>query len=322
MSDNTGIYDIVNKINQEKVYEYDGSFLHNNTFKINFKYRFRITGDLKLLHMGNPLNHIGIELTILELTPPQLEDIFKGLNDRMIIDDRIYYLSGKLKNDIWRVLQHFSLNDTPELVNIKLELEHSEPIKITESKSEKRNVVRKVVEDIIQVFKSHGEGDYVLPEDLTEEFTYQFPNLKTEFNVELTIEESDEVDNFELDGGYYDEEDTMEIEIVFNPEAFPKSLYDLVAELNETVRHELQHLIQYERGESHTPDESSSEIYYSQPHELDAQVAGLKRKSKIRKQPFEQSAREWFVKNKNKHNMDDESVERVIQKLLKIYNGQ
>jgi hypothetical protein len=90
MSENQGIYDIVNRLNQDKVYEYNGPLLSDIPFKISFKYKFKITGDLTLLHMGNPLNHIGIDLTILELTPPSFQDIFKGLNTRMKIDDRIY----------------------------------------------------------------------------------------------------------------------------------------------------------------------------------------------------------------------------------------
>jgi len=272
--------------------------------------------------MGNPLNHIGIDLTVLELTPYSFQDIFKGLNTRMKIDDRIYYLSGKLKNDIWRVLQHFSLDDSPEIVNVNLELNSDEPTSITESQSEKRNVVRKVVEDIIQIFKSKGDGEYTLPEDTTGEFTYQFENLKNDFNVELRIQESDEVDKFELDGGYYEDDETIEIEIVFNPEAFPKSLYELVGDLNETFRHELQHHLQYGRGDENPKGKKSPEKYYSQPHELDAQVAGIKRKSKITKQPFEQSVRDWFAKNKNKHTLNNASQERVIQRILQYYNNK
>jgi hypothetical protein len=321
MSENQGIYDIVNRLNQDKVYEYNGRLLSDVPFNISFKYKFKITGDLTLLHMGNPLNHIGIDLTILELTPPSFQDIFKGLNTRMKIDDRIYYLSGKLKNDIWRVLQHFSLDDSPEILNINLELKSDEPMSITESQSKKRNVVRKVVEDIIRIFKGQGEGEYTLPEDTTGELTYQFENLKNDFNVELRIQESDEVDKFELDGGYYEDDETIEIEIVFNPEAFPKSLYELVGDLNETFRHELQHHLQYGRGGENPKGENDPEKYYSQPHELDAQVAGIKRKSKITKQPFEQSVRDWFAKNKNKHTLNNASQERVIQRILQYYNN-
>ena len=322
MSENQGIYDIVNRLNQDKVYEYNGPLLYGNPFNISFKYKFKIIGDLTLQHMGNPLNHIGIDLTVLEMKQPAFKDIFKGLDSRMKIDDRLYFLSGKLKNDIWRVLQHFSLDDSPEIVNINLELKSDKPTSITESQSEKRNVVRKVVEDIIHIFKSQGEGEYTLPEDTTGEVTYQFENLKNDFNVELRIQESDEVDTFELDGGYYEDEETIEIEIVFNPEGFPNSLYELVGDLNETFRHELQHHLQYGRGDENPTGKKSPEKYYSQPHELDAQVAGIKRKSKITKQPFEQGVRDWFAKNKNKHSLNNNAQERVIQRILQYYKDK
>jgi hypothetical protein len=184
---------------------------------------------------------------------------------------------------------------------------------ITESK---RNVVRQLVRDIITIFKSEGEGEYDLPAHLTDEEYYFFGGLSTNFSLELKIDETDEIETFELEGGYYEDSEIMEIEILYNPNAFPGQLWNLIGELNETVRHELQHIIQYERGDEVEPDESSSEIYYTQEHELDAQVHGFRRISKLRKEPFEKVVREWFDKNYSKHSMDSETKERVIQKIL------
>jgi len=325
MNDNPNLYNIVNRVIKDKVFQYEGPFITGAPdFKIKCSFKIELVGDVELLHMGEPKNHVGVKVYITEFTPHQFSDLLDKWDTRNKCWDRSYHFTRELTYYIWRVLQHFSINEdisveSIEYVGKKFDPFESNPEMIKETKSEKRNVVRKVVEDIIHIFKGQGEGDYNLPEDITEEITYQFPNLKTEFSVELTIQESDEVDTFILDGGYYEDEDTIEIEIVFNPDAFPKSLYDLVGSLNETFRHELQHLIQSERGEYHTPDESSSEVYYTQPHELDAQVAGLKRMSKIRKQPFEQSAREWFKKNKLKHDMDDDTQERVVQRVLQYF---
>ncbi len=187
---------------------------------------------------------------------------------------------------------------------------------ITESK---RNIVRQLVRDIISIFKNEGEGEYDLPSETTGDEYYQFDNLQTNFNLELKIYQTDEIETFELEGGYYEDGDIMEIEILYNPSAFPGQLWNLVGELNETVRHELQHIIQYERGDENEPDETSSEVYYTQEHELDAQVAGFKRIAKLRKEPFEKVVREWFLKNYRKHGMDSETQERVIQKILHYY---
>jgi hypothetical protein len=185
--------------------------------------------------------------------------------------------------------------------------------KINEGISEKKGIVRKVVQDIIRVFKK-GEGEYALPEDISNNMTYDFPNLNTEFTVEVKIDEDNTIEGFDIDGGYYDDEETFEIHIQYNPKFFPETYYDLIGELNEIVRHELQHLIQSERGINRPTDETDPEKYYLQPHELDAQIAGFKRLSKIRKEPFEKTVINWFNKNKT---LGDDAKERIINVILK-----
>lgn len=329
MSENQGIYNVVNKLLQEKVYEYDGPLSSNEGIKLKFKYRFKILGDISLKHMGEPMNHVGVELTIVEMEYPIFVDLFKGFDsedlkkNRYNFDDRMYYLSIKLRQDIWDKLKYFSIKDTPEIVYVNVDFSNEnvkEPTQITESKTMKRNIVRKIVGDIVNVFKERGEGEYSLPEDISEDFTYSFDNLNTEFNLELTISKSDTVDGYEIDGGYYDEEDMMEIEIIYNEKYFPQQMYDLVGSLNETIRHELQHLIQYDRGDKIPKNPTDDpKKYYLQPHELDAQVEGLKRISKLRNQSMEQSTREWFDKNKNRHKLDDKYQEKVIRRILQHY---
>jgi hypothetical protein len=90
--------------------------------------------------------------------------------------------------------------------------------------------------------------------------------------------------------------------------------------LNEVIRHELQHVIQYERGDELPNDEEDPEKYYSQNHELEAQIKGLKRISKLKREPFEKSVRDWFDDNEKKHRLSSEAKERVIQKILKMRN--
>ena len=190
---------------------------------------------------------------------------------------------------------------------------------INESKSEKRNIVRTIVKDIINIFKTKGPGNYNLPENSD---IYDFDNLKTAFNVELKVIKDENMDKFDLDGGFYVDEDMMEIEITYNPKDFPGELYNLVGGLNEIVRHELQHLMQYQWGEDQTQDSSSPENYYSKSHEIDAQVAGFKRISKLKKQPFEQSVIEWFDRNKESNGLGDEEVKRIIKKIIDHYKGE
>jgi hypothetical protein len=58
-------------------------------------------------------------------------------------------------------------------------------------KSEQTQLIRQIVRDIIQIYKSNGDGEFYLPEDLGgEEMEYRSP--KNSVSVELTLEMSDD----------------------------------------------------------------------------------------------------------------------------------
>ena len=84
-------------------------------------------------------------------------------------------------------------------------------------------------------------------------------NKKEDFEIEgITFERGDEYASFDLYCSFIKEEDynepfsisaeadaeTLEIEITYDPKAFPKNMKDLVAEVKETVEHELEHIEQ------------------------------------------------------------------------------
>ena len=56
--------------------------------------------------------------------------------------------------------------------------------------------------------------------------------------------------------------------------------------------------------------------YYTQKHEIGAQKAGFKRKSKIQKNDFETLVRKWFEQNPHKHRLNPKQVEKVIKKVI------
>jgi hypothetical protein len=307
------LYDMINGFIGDKVFQYEGPIMGGVNLDAVIEFKFKIIGDVKLRHMGEPTNYVGINLSVLSITPPQLDDFIPDLDNSFEIKDRLYYTATKLENEIWGVLRYFSVEDTPVLTSIRFTgKRYYNMQKINEGTSEKKGIVRKLVQDIIKVFKQ-GEGEYALPEDISDEMTYNFPGLNTDFTMEVKIDEDENIEGFELDGGYYDDNDTLEIHVVYNPKFFPETYYDLIGELNELVRHELQHLIQAERGIDRPTDETDPEKYYLQPHEIDAQVAGFKRLSKIRKQPFEKIVRDFFRKNKT---LSDEAKERVVSAIL------
>jgi len=304
---------MVNRVIGDKVFQYTGPVMGGVSLEVVMDFKIKLVGDVELRHMGEPKNHVGIDVTVLNITPPTFDGFIPDIQDSAFeIKDRMYFTATKLENYIWSVLKYFSVSDTPVLTSIRFVGKRYDTENITEGKSEKKGIVRKVVQDIIKVF-NREEGEYTLPEDITDKMTYDFPSLNTDFTVEVQIIKSDTVEGFELDGGYYDEDDTFEVEIIYNPKFFPHTYYDLIGELNELIRHELQHLIQSERGIDRPTDETDPEKYYLQPHELDAQIAGFKRLSKIRNQPFEKIVRDFFNKNIV---LTDDSKERIINVIL------
>jgi hypothetical protein len=183
--------------------------------------------------------------------------------------------------------------------------------------AEMRQEIRTVVRDIIQIFKKEEEGEFYLPEEINdEESHYDFK--KFDLGVELIIEQSDDVDHFLLNAELYREEGIIAILIVYNPENKNKILYDLVGELNELVGHELRHIYQqkYNTFDLDVEEPENPFDYYTQPHEIDAQIAGFKRMSQITKKPFEEVVRNWFEKNKDIHRMNDDETEEVIKMIL------
>jgi hypothetical protein len=183
--------------------------------------------------------------------------------------------------------------------------------------AEMRQEIRTVVRDIIQVFKSENEGEFYLPNDLRDnEIEYKFP--KFDLEVELIIKESEDVEDFLLNAELYREEGIVAIIIVYNPENKNKILYNLVGHLNELVTHELRHIYQqkYKTYDIDVEEPEDPFEYYTQPHEIDAQIAGFKRMSQITKKPFEDIVRNWFEKNKDIHRMNGNETEEVIEKIL------
>jgi hypothetical protein len=181
--------------------------------------------------------------------------------------------------------------------------------------------VRTIVRDIIQLYKLEGEGEYYLPEELEEDIMeYEFP--KFSLSVELILEPSDMIDDFIVDAELFREDNVISVSIKYNPEKKSNITYDLIGELNEIVAHEIRHIIQKDRTEFDLEKEAGKGIdYYTSPEEIDAQVFGFRRMSRITKRPFSDLVRNWFRTHKDLHTLSDEEQEIVIDKLLD-YNSK
>jgi len=184
----------------------------------------------------------------------------------------------------------------------------------------RREVIRKIVKDIITVFKMEEEGEFYLPNYVkSDEDFYNFTNFEHNLIVELVINQNYEIDDFFVDGNFWGADEIIEIIIDYNPNIKNKIIYDLLGEINQVVAHEVRHLDQKTKGtfDLNTPDEEDPFKYYTQPHEIDAQVFGFKRLSKIAKKPYGVVVKNWFEKHKDIHRLNDNEMKEVINILLR-----
>ena len=97
-----------------------------------------------------------------------------------------------------------------------------------------------------------------------------------------------------------------------------ENIQELIGELNETLRHELEHISQHQKGYNFPKEPRNPLKYYTQPHELEAQLAGFKRRSRKENKDLEQVIRGWFRRNEKKHRLKPKQVETIINKLIEM----
>lgn len=265
-------------------------------------------------------------------------------------DEVIDWVNREMKKRLMRKNVRSSY-EIPEQMSPELaqDLEAFHNIKINEMINESKGIsepIRYVVRDITDIIKSETPGEYYLPEDTTEtnEIEYDFKkdfqkfgisrsyNIPS-FSIELLYKISDEKDMdvpYMINGALMSDGDTISIVIIINPEEYPSLMYNLVADINDIVAHEIEHIFQQNnmRPEGEIYDDGEDKIqpkdkeYYKQPHELPAQLKGFKRVSKLRKQPIEKVIKDWFNRSKYAHQLSDEDSSEVISYLVNYYNNE
>lgn len=140
---------------------------------------------------------------------------------------------------------------------------------------------------------------------------------KEDFQIEdIVFERGEDYASFNLYCSFVEEEDfnepfsisaeadmeTLEIEITYNPKAFPKNMQDLVAEVRETVEHELEHIEQQNFEDMEVYDEFEYDDddffeYCISNKEVPAFVRGLVKRAKTKKITLNKAMDEWFKEN-------------------------
>ena len=124
------------------------------------------------------------------------------------------------------------------------------------------------------------------------------------------IKDNDFNHPFSIDAG--SDIQSLEIEITYRPKDFPKHMNDLVAEVKETIEHELEHIEQQNFEDMsiiYNYDQEDGEDnfkYLTSNHEIPAYVRGLIKRAKTKKISLSDAMDEWFNENQGKFESPDD----------------
>ena len=320
--------EITNKLLSNKVFSYKGPMFSSNWdhwssndgVQIDFDYTIRLSGYKKMISVGEYWDYIKVDVIITKLN----NDFLKRLNDSGVVDPVILNsdVKYKLLEDITSILSIFTGTDKRVLLSsviIDDKVKDNIQENIITEKRMSRQAIRDVVRDVISKVKDKKPGEFYLPENENE--VYHFSNLPFDFSVELYLKIDTDVEGYKTTAFYSPEDDVIEMIIIFNPNEISKHYYNMVGEINELIAHELEHAYQEYYGEFDRDYDDEEEIedpyeYYTQEHEIPAQLKGFKRLAKLRKQPVEVIARKWFDEHKDIHGLTDTQIKKVLKKIL------
>lgn len=196
---------------------------------------------------------------------------------------------------------------------------------------EKKIILEKVIKRVKKTLLSERKSDQISL-GISRLIIQQF---KKEEDFELRgieFERGDDYALFDLFCRFIKEEDynepfsisaeadmeTLEIEITYDPKKFPKNMQDLVAEVKETVEHELEHIEQQNFKDMEAHDEFKYDDdfleYCISNKEVPAFVRGLIKRAKTKKITLNSAMDEWFKENYRQ--FDDPKTEWPIVKKI------
>lgn len=149
-------------------------------------------------------------------------------------------------------------------------------------------------------------------ESAIEDFIFERAGEEIVIQVSLYIEEVENFNHpFSIDAG--SEWDEIDILIEYREDAFPKHMPDLVAEIKETVEHEMVHVLQtFFEDESVISDKHETNLeYLTSSQEIPAYVKGLVKRARHKKITLDAAMEEWFDENVLKFDNPKEDWEKV-----------
>jgi hypothetical protein len=311
----------INKLLSTRTFKFKGQIIPDlpESMRSDIDYKFKIDGYKKMTSVGEEYDYALLNVVITGLNDrfSQLlftpEDNEQGKMIARSFENRLYKFYSDLNLEMSNFLRIFDGDVRTTIDSLTFDI----PKPITESKMSRmsRNAVRTTVKDILNIIKNKEKGEYHLPGENGEE--YSFSNLPFTYSVNLFVDIDDTIDGYQVGGNFSSDDDVIEVEIKFNPKTLRKNTYDIIGELNDIVAHELEHGFQYiTEGKSYKTPPSDSLGYYTQPHEVTAQRVGFRRVAKLRKLPFNDVVKDWFEDHKDIHGLNENEVGKVIQKII------
>jgi ferritin-like protein len=311
--------DKINNLVSKKKFKYTGELISGTEIKSDIDYTFKITGYKKMMSVGEYYDYTLINVTIIGVNDHLSKLIFspdqteQGEMMAKSFESRLYKFYSDLNLEIREFLSIFDSSIRTTINEFNIDLKES----ITESNMSRmsRIAVRTTVKDILNIIKDKKEGNYYLPSDDGEE--YSFTNLPFSYSVELTIKIDENIDGYKLGGDYSSEDDVIEIIILFNPKTLRNHIYNIIGELNDIVAHELEHGFQYvTEGKIYKDPPTGSFDYYTQIDEVKSQRVGFRRLAKLTKSPYTHVIKEWFDTHRDVHGLTLNEEKKVINIIL------
>ena len=182
-------------------------------------------------------------------------------------------------------------------------------------------IVDTLVVDVFEMLNRGTSGVFYLPEETGEIPIYIIGEGVNDLTLEFEVIHDKTIVQPEVDGEYIPNEGVVFLQVVYNPnENVKKIIEEITPEIYEILTHEVVHFLQEEAGFEFPEKEPKKSVkYYKQKHEIEAQVKGFERQSKVTKKEIEQVMKDWFEKYPHKHNLKPKEVDKVIKTLLKHY---
>lgn len=311
----------INKLLSDRTFKFKGQIINDlpESMSSDIDYKFKIDGYRKMTSVGEEYNYALLNVVITGLNDKFSQLLFTPENNEQgkiiakSFENRLYKFYSNLNLEMTRFLRIFDENIRTTIDSLTFDVQ--KPITESNMSRMSRNAVRTTVKDILNVIKNNEPGEFYLPGEDGEE--YSFTNLPFTYSVELYVEIDENIDGYQLNGSFSSESDVVEIDIKFNPKTLRKNIYNIIGELNDIVAHELEHGFQYvNEGKVYQDPPSESLGYYTQPDEIKAQRVGFRRMAKLRKLPFNGVVSEWFETHRDIHGLTENEQEIVINEIL------